>query len=335
MIVLLSRCPPAAPIRGFALRAVALLATLLAVAAPLAAQAGPQPTAETRERLALGYLRLELALRDAASRGAARDAESRVRLNRGFDAATLQFFAGNIGGALQQLDDIVAELGGGALEERAARMLASLDAERRRLPVEGAELHYLLHLPARPSPEGGWPVVVAMHGMGGDERMFFGGYGAGMIRELADRHGLAVVTPRGPLSPTAVIGLVDALAAERRLDATRIALLGHSMGAGMAGRTSIAHPTRVRAVVCIAGSCGGPMSGGAGGADPQSLPPMLLFAGALDPLFRVDNLVAEAESQRQAGRSVEVRRLESEGHTLIVGEALPEAMAWLAAHLGG
>jgi len=309
--------------------AVLLVALVAAAAAPLTAQIGPQPPAEMRDRLGLGYLRLELALRDAAARDLARDGEMRTRLNRGFDQVTMQFFMGNHGSALDGIDAMVAELGGDAgLDERATRILATLSAERRSVAVGGNDIHYLVHLPAVERPEAGWPVVVAVHGMGGDERMFFGGYGAGMIREFADHYGLAVVTPRGPLSPDAVLGLVDALAAEHRLDATRVGLLGHSMGAGVVGRTAAAQPERVRAVVCIAGGCGGPIGGSTAAA-----PPMFLFAGALDPLFRIDALVAAAEQQRQAGRPVEMRRMESEGHTLIVAEALPDAMAWLAGRL--
>jgi predicted esterase len=333
MPLLRTLCPCAPPTSPLARSRTAVLIVVLlaAAAAPLAAQLGPPPPAEMRDRLGLGYLRLELALRDAAARGLARDSVTRIRLNGGFDQVTLQFFMGNHGSALDGLDAMVAELGGDAgLDERATRILAALNAERRSVAVAGVEIQYLVHLPAAERPTAGWPVVVAMHGMGGDERMFFGGYGAGIIRELADRHGLAVVTPRGPTSPGAVLALVDALAAEHRLDATRVGLLGHSMGAGVAGRTAAANPERVRAVVCIAGGCGGPTGGSAADASP-----MFLFAGARDPLFRIDSLVAAAEEQRQGGRSVEVRRMESEGHTLIVAEVLPDALAWLAGRLRG
>jgi predicted esterase len=309
-------------------RAVRVLLPLLALlgAAPLSAQPTTQAPVETRDRLGLGYLRLELALRETAG------PESRARLNRAFDAVTLQFFAGRFDDALRGLDAMVAGLGvdGEALAARAMRMLEALNAERRAARIGGAEVLYLVHLPAGERPAGGWPVVVAVHGAGGDERMFFGGYGAGTIRDLADRHGLAVLTPRAPLAPESVLGLVDAVAAEHGLDATRVGLLGHSMGAGIVGRTAAAHPARVRAVACIAGACGA-----ASGAEAAAAPPMLLVAGVLDPIFRVDALVGQAETQRQAGRTVEIRRMEEEGHTLIVGEALPGAIAWMAARLGG
>jgi predicted esterase len=310
-------------------------ATLLVVmaAVPAAAQ---QPAAgatdSLRERLAADYLRLELALQDAAEAGVAVPAEERRRLSRAFDGLTLQFFSGNLQGALSSLDALVGSVAGGTaamatLEERAQHTLGWLAGQRLVEDAAGAATPYLLHVPERTAPQGGWPVVVAVHGAGGDERMFFGGYGAGIIRELADAHGIAVVTPRAPLPTDALVALVDALAARHPLDASRVALVGHSMGAAIVGRAALERPERFRGVACIAGSCG---SGGAVSAGP----PVLMVAGALDPLFRVEMLAAQAESLRQAGRNVEFRALEDEGHTLVVGAALPAAMQWLAERLG-
>jgi predicted esterase len=300
------------------------------VAAPAAAQ---QPTAadSLRERLAVGYLRLELAVQDAATGAARVTGAERRRLNQAFDALTLQFFGGNLNGALASLDALVASVAPGTpvadLEQRASRALAWL-TERRQMEVTGAGVAtpFLLHVPEREAPQGGWPVVVAVHGAGGDERMFFGGYGAGAILDLADAHGLAIITPRAPLATAALVALVDSVAARHPIDAERVALLGHSMGAGVVARAAMEMPQRFRGVVCLAGSCGS-------GAAAATGPPVLLVAGALDPLFRSDMLEAQAETMRQSGRSVEFRRLDDEGHTLMVGVALPEAMRWLADRL--
>jgi predicted esterase len=305
------------------------LLLLVALATPTAAR--QQPAADAlRGQLALGYLQLELAIADLAA-AAPIDAAQRERLNRGFDRLTLQFFAGNMGAAIGSLDTLIASLqpaaGRAELEARAAAMLARLNADARVARVGGADVHYLLHLPAGTPPEAGWPVVVAVHGAGGDERMFFGGYGAGSIRALADAHGVAVVTPRAPISTAALFGLVDAIAAEQRLDARTIALLGHSMGAGIVARAAGEQPARTRAVACLAGSCA---AAGAGPAGEGPRPPVLVVAGAIDPLFGVAMLEAQAGALRAGGATVEFRRLEGEGHTLVVGEALPAAMAWLA-----
>jgi predicted esterase len=303
---------------------------LAAATGPAAAQQGAPAGADAlRERLAEGYLRLELALHDATAAGAPAGGPERRRLNQAFDALTLQFFAGNLTGALASLDTLVTGVAPaatrGTLHQRAQEALQWLATQRRTLDTGGSTTPFLLHVPERPAPDGGWPVVVAVHGAGGDERMFFGGYGAGVIRALADAHGVAVITPRAPLTTDAIIALVDGLSAGEALDAGRVALLGHSMGAAVVGRAALERPDRFRAVACIAGSCGTGVAAGA--------PPALLVAGALDPLFRIDNLAAQAAALGEGGRDVVFRRYDDEGHTLVVGAALPGAVEWLAGHL--
>jgi predicted esterase len=301
---------------------VAMAAMLHLLPQPVAAQGA----AAMRDNLAVGYLELELALADAGS------ADRRRQLNRDFDRLTLLFFAGNMQGALAVLDTLVLSVAGdqpgvrAALQNRARLRLAELNAGRRAETVAGAEVRYLIHVPPGPPPEAGWPVVVAVHGMGGDERMFFGGYGGGSIRPLADRHGMAVITPAAPLSTVALIGLVDNVAGRYSLDATRLALLGHSMGAGVVSHAAGEQPERVRAVACLAGSCA------AAGPAGQAVP-VFMAAGALDPLFRVDMLRQQAEALAGAGREVVFRSFDEEGHTLLVGEALPQVMEWLAQRL--
>lgn len=307
-------------VRGLA-ASIALAGALSAGAGQAAAQQSP------RDQLALAYLQLELALAAGPALGEA----DRAALNGAFDRTTMLFFAGNMDGALAVVDSMAGDVARRAaldpaeLRGQAAARLEGLNTERRTHNVASMTVPYLLHVPTGKVPAGGWPVVVAVHGAGGDERMFFGGYGAGSIRDLADQHGVAVITPAAPLSADALFGLVDALAGEHRLDAGRVALLGHSMGAGVVAQATSHAPGRVRAVACIAGSCAA--------AAPAVTVPVFAVAGARDPLFRVAMLQEQAEALRMGGRNVEFRRFEAEGHTLVVGEALPSVMEWLAARL--
>jgi phospholipase/carboxylesterase len=303
------------------LRRLTLLALVLsAPAPPLRAQL---ESGDARERLALGYLRLELALRERS----VADTLARAALNRAFDRATLRFFAGDQRGTLVVLDSIIASLGGGPAGGGgdARAMLAALDGERRVAALGGGSVPYLLHVPPGDAPDDGWPVVVALHGVGGDERMFFGGYGAGAIRPLATAEGVAVLAPRAPLSPAALLALVDALAGEHHLDASRIGLIGKSMGGGVAARVAAEEPSRVRGVVCIAAACD---PGAAAAAVP-----LRLHAGGLDPIAPAARIAAVAGRLGEAGAMVEYHPHPHEGHTLVVGEALPGALAWLAALL--
>jgi predicted esterase len=307
--------------------APALALLLLSAALPAAAQSAPAQD-DPRARLAAAYLRLELALADAPPL----DGAARARVNREFDRTTLLFFAGNLQGALGTLDSMVAALPGAgeALATRAAARLDSLTAARRVETVDGREVAYLIHVPESAAPASGWPVVVAVHGAGGDERMFFGGYGAGSIVQLANELRVAVISPAAPLSTSALFGLIDVLAPRHSLDGGRVALLGHSMGAGVVSRAAGERPERIRAVACIAGSCAAAGGGASVGA---AAVPVMVVAGALDPLFGVAALEAQTAALRAGGRAVEFRVHDTEGHTLVVGEALPAAMKWLGEHL--
>src|SRR5207248_2774587 len=60
------------------------------------------------------------------------------------------------------------------------------------------------------------PLVVAMHGAGGSENMFFDGYGDGLVARLCADRGWLLVTTRTPLLALGgrpdVVGIVDSLA---------------------------------------------------------------------------------------------------------------------------
>jgi len=65
-----------------------------------------------------------------------------------------------------------------------------------------------------------------------------------------------------------------------------------------------------------------------GGAD---LPPLLAVGGALDPLAAPDRMRDAVEAGQREGVEAELRILETQGHTLIVGAVLDEVVTWLLA----
>lgn len=304
------------------MRRPAQLALLgLLVASPLPAQAAGQST--SRDDLALAYLQLDYLLRDRQIPLA-----ERAAFNRAFDAGTLAFFAGQFDRTRAVVDSLATVLEPSvaaratALAEAAAR-LESLPAERLLLPVEGGDpVPYHLVLPNRTGPV---PLIVALHGAGGDERMFMAGYGAGVIARLAMDQGFAVVSPL----TTAIAGRPERLDALVRevgdrvmVDPARIYIVGHSMGAGAAWQLARQRPELLAAVACIAGPCGA----GAGG------PPLLVVAAEVDPLGTPARLEATAVAAREAGQRIEYQLAEGWGHTLVVGEVLPAVMFWLLRH---
>ncbi|MFY7951955.1 MAG: hypothetical protein ACOVT5_05565, partial [Armatimonadaceae bacterium] len=98
-------------------------------------------------------------------------------------------------------------------------------------------------------PERPRPLVVALHGAGGSENLYFEAYGAGRIVEMCRQRGWLLVAPRtGSALPSAV---TDAVAALTPVDTKRVFLTGHSMGA-MAGAMGVqAAPGRFAAVALL------------------------------------------------------------------------------------
>ena len=318
-----------------------LLGALLATArlaldsAPLRAQAPAQapgaaavPATTSRDQLAAGLLRLEYAMRDRPPATAAMP-----DLNRAFDRLSLAFFAGRFAEAVATLDSLTVAVepdSARRASQRAAavRAPAAAAAQTRTLSVgSGAPVPYRVYAPANRAPGARLPLVVALHGAGGDENMFLEAYGAGAIRSLADARGFIVATPATMAmlrSPDALARLIDTLATELPVDRARVYLLGHSLGAAAAWNLARLRPDLVAAVVCISGACGGVPA-----PVPPRVPPLLAVVGELDPLATPARVEAAAAEARAAGRSVEVRRIPGYGHTLVVGAVLPDVVDWL------
>lgn len=192
----------------------------------------------------------------------------------------------------------------------------------RSLPLEKGALPMRIYAPFAATQDKPVPLVIALHGAGGDENMFFDAYGAGVIKTLADKHGFLAVAPRVglKLSDATMERLITALRYQYPVDTQNIFLVGHSMGAGAAFSLAAANPSRYRAVACLAGGPRGKA---------EKLPPLLVIAGALDPLANASSLEKGCLALKESGHAVTFERREDAGHTLLVTEVLPATLTWL------
>jgi poly(3-hydroxybutyrate) depolymerase len=169
------------------------------------------------------------------------------------------------------------------------------------------------------------PLVIALHGAGGDENAFMDGYGAGAIKRLADRHGFVVVAPSTywvMLNPSSLDALVDSMAADYPIDRARVYLIGHSLGA-IATEPILRRQARdVAGAVLIAG-------GKAARGDDGKACPTLLVAGELDPVAPPHQVAGAAERAKASGLPVEFLLVRDAGHIFVAGDALPQAVEWL------
>lgn len=170
------------------------------------------------------------------------------------------------------------------------------------------------------------PVLIALHGAGGDESAFMESFGNGQIKRLADEHGLIVVAPntlwvmRNLASFDAIL---ETLACSYAIDKSRVYVLGHALGAGAAIQMASGRADRIAKLVLFSGAGDGAL------ANVERLPSTLLISGELDPVFTPFHANDAGDEARRKRLPVELRVIEDAGHTLVVHDQLPEAVKWL------
>jgi predicted esterase len=162
------------------------------------------------------------------------------------------------------------------------------------------------------------PVLIALHGAGGSENMFFQTYGAGRLVELAKERRWIVVSPRQTMTGLGldVPGMIQALAEHLPVDKDRVMLVGHSMGAAQAMSQVSKHPESVRMVAAL--------GGGGGVRDTQAIRKVPFFVGAGDRDFGKPRAKSLSQDLKRVGCSVEYREYSDVEHMVIVQAALDD-----------
>jgi predicted esterase len=223
--------------------------------------------------------------------------------------------------------EVEAEIG--ALEKGRNPFVGKSGDYWRAIKTEEREVPFRVYCPPSVTRAKSSPLIVAFHGAGGDENMFMDAYGGGLIKRLAERHGFIIVSPLtnafgGSKGVETFDRMIDVLAADYRIDRTRIYVLGHSMGGSTAGALAAARPGLIAAAACLNGFNGFK-------DDVKKISPTLVVASELDPIAGPSRIEPAFKKAQAAGLPVEYRFLKNYGHTLAVTKILPEAIAWLLA----
>jgi predicted esterase len=221
----------------------------------------------------------------------------------------------------------------GRVIEEAEQMAASLERGERwldasrtgehwlRLPLESGVQHVRLLVPARASTDDMRPLVVALHGAGGSENLFFDGYGDGLAVRLAVERGWYFVAPRaGLLEAPDVAALVETLAQRLPVDRAKVLVIGHSLGAD--------HGLQVlaRGTPCAAAAL---LSGGWLAQATPAMQPVPFWLGAGERDFGLLPTRQLAESLRASGvERVELHEIPAVEHMTVVQVALPAVFAF-------
>ena len=167
--------------------------------------------------------------------------------------------------------------------------------------------------------KGKQPLVIALHGAGGSENMFFDTYGAGKITALCAKRGWHLVSPR--VSGRFPAQLLESLSKVWNIDSSRVFIVGHSMGAAAASSGVDSGAIQPAAVALLGG--GGAVTSPARWKDL----PVMIAVGELD--FGKMMASRTRPAAERAGSRVTYKEYAGVEHLSIVQCALDDVFTWL------
>jgi predicted esterase len=167
--------------------------------------------------------------------------------------------------------------------------------------------------------KGKQPLVIALHGAGGSENMFFDTYGAGKITALCAKRGWHLVSPR--VSGRFPVQLLESLSKVWNIDSSRVFIVGHSMGAAAASSGVDSGAIQPAAVALLGG--GGAVTSPARWKDL----PLMIGVGELD--FGKMMASRTRPAAERAGSRLTYKEYAGVEHLSIVQCALDDVFTWL------
>lgn len=163
------------------------------------------------------------------------------------------------------------------------------------------------------------PLVIALHGAGGSENMFFDTYGAGKITALCAKRGWHLVSPQ--VSGRFPAQLLESLRKVWNIDSSRVFIVGHSMGAAAASSGVDSGAIQPAAVALLGG--GGAVTSPARWKDL----PLMIAVGELD--FGKMMASRTWPAAERAGSRLTYKEYAGVEHLSIVQCALDDVFTWL------
>ena len=166
------------------------------------------------------------------------------------------------------------------------------------------------------------PVLIALHGAGGSENMFFQTYGAGRLVELGKARRWIVVSPRQTLTGLNLDlpEMVQALSEHLPVDSSRVMVVGHSMGAAQAMAQVSKHPESVTMLAAL--------GGGGNVRDSEAIRKVPFYVAAGERDFGKPRAKSLRQQLERIGCPVEYREYPDVEHMVIVQAALDDVFAF-------
>lgn len=247
-------------------------------------------------------------------------------------------------GMVQQRMDFTGELA--FAEELASRLAAGEDPLAGRTgdmrlayisPEDQEVVPFRVFLPPNFSIYIEQPVVIALHGAGGDENTYMDGFG-GSFKRLAAERGYAAVSPngRGPYSMYVgkasrdALDVLDVLRKWFRVNEEYICLTGHSMGGMGTLRIGLDNPGTFAALAPVAGFAS------TDSLKQYPMMPLLICAGGKDALVPVESARALNRTAAEAGmKNLKYIEIPDAGHTDLPERVMKDVFDWFDAHRKG
>ncbi|HZT80638.1 MAG TPA: alpha/beta hydrolase-fold protein [Gemmataceae bacterium] len=198
------------------------------------------------------------------------------------------------------------------------------------LPAGKEVVHVRLLAPEAAKSGKPLPLVLALHGAGGSENLFFDGYGRGAAVKQCEQRGWLLVAPRsaglfrGPRLPE----LIDEVAKLYPVDRKSVFVMGHSMGAGQAVTAAGQAPEKFAAVAALGG--GGQVKA----SDGLKAVPFFVGVGSED--FAAGGARQLSAALKRADvKKVEFKEYKGVEHLVVVQEAMKDVFAFFDAAAKG
>jgi predicted esterase len=203
-----------------------------------------------------------------------------------------------------------------------------------RSKVDNTLQPYRIFVPSGYDKSKAHPLIIALHGMGGNENSYFDGYSNGAFKVEAEKRGYIVACPKGrePASMyrgSAEQDVMDVIAEVRRvynIDNDRVYMTGHSMGGYGTWSVAMNHPEVFAALAPVAGG------GLPAGQSKIAHIPQLVVHGDDDKTVPVGSSRVMVEAARKLGIEVKYIEVPRGNHVDIVVPTFKDVFDWFDAH---